>query len=152
MFDSPSLITRIAVGKAVGLVIGLFGFLVLWLYWPNSDPMLRLGVLFWYVTVGAIIGCFGVVTYHPILHLPMPWWVRAPAIGGWMNFVLTLFAHERFRLLLPVWIDPDSLWASPAWIVVEGAVVGLIIGFAATLLGGEGPKTAQVLRDPGAAR
>lgn len=143
MFDKPSLTTRITVGKVVGLAFGVLGFLMLTFYWPEADPLLRWGVLAWYLTVGAMIGCFGVVTRHPVLRLPLPWWFRAPVIGAWMNFVLVLFAHEQFRMLLPIWIEPDSLLASPVWIVVEGALVGLVIGFAATLLGGEGPGTAQ---------
>jgi hypothetical protein len=42
---------------------------------------------------GAIIGVFGVITYHPLLRLSMPWWFRAPLTGAWMNFVLTFFAY-----------------------------------------------------------
>ena len=51
-------------------------------------------------SLGAVIGVFGVYTSHPVLHIPLPWWVRAPAIGGWMNFVLTLFAYDQFAALI----------------------------------------------------
>jgi hypothetical protein len=89
MFEKPSLMTRIAVGKGVGFAVGLAGFLLLPLFAPEAGWLIRWGVLLWYTTLGAIIGVFGVFTWHPILKLPMPWWFRAPLLGAWMNFVLT---------------------------------------------------------------
>ena len=77
MFSNPSLMTRIAVGKLVGFLIGLIGLLSLPYFWPEADWLLRWGILLWYTTVGAVIGMFGVYTWHPILKLPMPWWVRS---------------------------------------------------------------------------
>jgi hypothetical protein len=35
--------------------------------------------LLWYTTLGAIIGVF---TWHPVLKLPLPWWIRAQALGA----------------------------------------------------------------------
>ena len=80
MFAKPSLITRIAVGKGVGLIFGLIGFVSLPYFVPEAGWLIRWGILLWYVTVGAIIGVFGVFTWHPVLKLPMPWWVRAPGL------------------------------------------------------------------------
>ena len=87
MFGNPSLITRIAVGKIIGFAFGLVGLIFLPHFLPDIGWMPRLGILFWYTTVGAMIGVFGVVTWHPVFRLPMPWWFRAPVLGGWMNFV-----------------------------------------------------------------
>ncbi|MEX1036210.1 MAG: hypothetical protein WDZ54_09655 [Sneathiella sp.] len=141
MFDKPSLITRIAVGKIVGFIVGLIGFLLLPYLWPEGDLLLRFGILFWYITVGAVIGAFGVLTWNPVLRLPMPWWFRAPLIGGWMNFVLALFAYDMFaRMMLDI-LGPDFPFTSPFWFVLEGAIVGLVMGFFATRFGGEGKET-----------
>ena len=96
MFESPSLMYRIAIGKTIGLIVGAGGFIFLTYFSPELDWMLRWGVLFWYITLGAIIGVYGVFTRHPVLQLPMPWWFRAPVIGAWMNFVLVLFAYDKF--------------------------------------------------------
>ncbi|MCA8930146.1 MAG: hypothetical protein KDC18_18965, partial [Alphaproteobacteria bacterium] len=79
-YDKPSILTRIAVGKGVGFLIGLAGFIVLPWLWPDADPLLRWGILLWYATLGAVVGVFGVLSYNPVLRLPMPWWVRAPII------------------------------------------------------------------------
>ena len=74
--------------------VTLAGFLLMPYFLPDAGWLLRWGVLLWYITVGAFIGVFGVVTYHPVLKLPMPWWFLSTLVGAWMNFVLTFFAYD----------------------------------------------------------
>ena len=124
LFAKPSLITRIAIGKAVGFIIGLIGFITLPYFLPDAGWMIRWGILFWYTTVGAIIGVFGVFTYHPILKLPFPWWVRAPLLGAWMNFVLVFFAYDTMQTLLLSVFGTGGAFNSPFLFAVEGAVIG----------------------------
>ncbi len=143
MFKNPSLTTRIAIGKLVGLIIGLIGFFSLPWFWPEAPMQLRWGILLWYTTLGALIGVFGVVTRHPVLNLPLPWWCRAPLLGGWMNFVLTFFAWDAMSSMLVLTFGPDGLMTSPLWFVLEGALVGLLIGYLATRFGGEGIKAVE---------
>ena len=138
MFGKQSLVTRIAVGKAIGLVVGICGFFCLPLIAPESSSYLRWGILLWYTTVGAIIGVFGVMTWHPILRVPLPWWLRAPLIGCWMNFVLVFFAYHELQQIMDAAFGAGGAISSPFWIVAEGGAVGLLIGFFATKLGGEG--------------
>ncbi len=144
MFENPSLITRIAIGKTVGFIIGLAGFFMLPNLVPDAAPLLRWGFLLWYTTLGAIIGIFGVFTWHPILKLPMPWWFRAPFMGAWMNFVLTFFAYDNLAQVFTAAFGAESLMSSPFWFTLQGAIAGLIIGFAATRFGGEGRDTVPV--------
>ena len=143
MFSNPSLMTRIAVGKAVGLIIGLAGFLALPYIWPEGGSLLRWGILLWYTTVGAVIGMFGVYTRHPVLQLPLPWWFRATLIGAWMNFVLVFFAYDTMATIMISFLGAESWLTSPFWFVLEGALVGLVIGYLATRFGGEGPETLE---------
>lgn len=138
MFENPSLMKRIAIGKLVGLIVGIISFFLLPLLAEGVDPMLKWGVLLWYTTLGAVIGVYGVFTRHPILDLPMPWWVRAPIIGAWFNFVLVFFAYETFASLLLAIFGEGGVFLSPFWMVADGAFAGLIIGFFATRFGGEG--------------
>ena len=141
MFEKPSLIARIAIGKGVGFVIGLAGFLLLPFFVPEADWLIRWGILLWYTTLGAIIGVFGVFTWHPILKLPMPWWVRAPVLGAWMNFVLTFFAYDVMTDMMVAMFGVDGFMASPFWFALEGAIFGLLVGYLATRYGGEGKET-----------
>jgi hypothetical protein len=141
MFENPSLFTRIAVGKLVGMALGLVGLMTIPYLWPDLGWMERIGFLLWYTTVGAVIGIFGVINCHPILRLPMPWWFRSTLIGAWMNFVLTLFIYDALTVMLVDLFGENSAFLSPFLFVAEGALVGLIIGFFATRLGGEGPET-----------
>ena len=141
MLEKPSLMLRIAIGKAVGMVFGLAGFLLLPYVLPDAGWMLRWGLLFWYITVGAFIGVFGVVTYHPVLRLPMPWWFRSALVGAWMNFVLVFFAHEVMADMMVALFGEGGLLSSPFWFTLEGAIIGLVIGYFATRFGGEGIET-----------
>lgn len=142
MFGNPSLMTRIAVGKTAGLIFGGAAFFFLPYFWPEAGLMLRWGILLWYVTLGAIIGVFGVFTFHPALRLPMPWWFSALWIGAWMNFVLTFFAYDELAAAMSYTFGKGTVLSSPFWFVLEGAVIGLVIGFFCTRYGGEGPETA----------
>ena len=143
MFGKPSLITRIAVGKLIGFTVGLIGFICLPYFYPEAGWLLRWGLLFWYTTLGAIIGVFGVFTWHPILKLPMPWWFRAPLLGVWMNFVLVFFAYDDMHKVLLAMFGEGGFFTSPFWFTLEGGLVGLLMGFAATRLGGEGAETLE---------
>lgn len=137
----PSLIVRIGIGKLFGFLVGLSAFFIMPMILPEVSDMLRWAMLLWYITFGAIIGVFGVLTYHPILKMPMPWWFRAPFIGGWLNFVLTLFIYEDIKAFSTALFGVDGLFSSPFWFVGEGVVVGLLIGYLATALAGEGKET-----------
>ncbi len=138
----PSLFTRVAIGKGVGLLVGVTGFFALPYFMPEADLLLRWGIVLWYTTVGAIIGVFGVFDRHPVLDVPMPWWFRGPLIGAWMNFVLVFLAYDVMTRVMTGVFGADGLLTSPFWFAAEGALVGLLIGYAATRLGGEGAATA----------
>ena len=141
MFGNPSLITRIAIGKTIGFVVGLIGFFALPYFLPDAGLMLRWGILLWYTTFGAIIGVFGVLTYHPVLKLPLPWWFRSTLIGAWMNFVLTFFAHDDMAAMMVAVFGKEGALSSPFWFTLEGAIIGCIMGYFATRFGGEGQDT-----------
>lgn len=138
MFANPSLVTRISIGKGLGFIGGLIGFIMLPYFWPEADLMTRWGVLLWYTTFGAIIGVFGVFTWHPILRLSMPWWFRGIVLGAWLNFVLTFFTFDVMSAMLASTFGPNGFFLSPYWFVLEGAAFGLLIDYIATKFGGEG--------------
>ena len=145
MFGNPSIATRIAVGKLAGLGIGLLGFVILPHMLPEADPWLAWGLLLWYTTMGGLIGLAGVIDRHPVFNLALPWWLLPVVLGAWLNFVLVFFAHDAMRRVLETMFAPGPM-TSPFWMVAEGALVGLLIGFLAMRFGGHGPAT---LKDAG---
>ena len=143
MFENPSLITRIAISKLIGFLFGLIGFIFLPCFLPEASLLFRWGILLWYTTMGAVIGVFGVITYHPVLKMPLPWWFRGVLLGAWMNFVLTFFAFDVMQAMLFSMFGENGLLISPFWFVAEGAIIGFIIEFFATRFGGEGKETVE---------
>ncbi len=139
----PSLTLRIVWGKIIGLMMGGIGFTTIPYFLPDADILLRLGVLFWYSTLGAVIGIAGVYTWHPILKFKIGWWWRGMLFGSWFNFVLMLFIYDKIEKMLDVIISTDSALHSPWLIVVEGALFGLIIDWLLTKIAGEGRATVE---------
>ena len=60
------------------------------------------------------------------------------------EFVLTFFAYDAMQVAMHAFFGADSFLQSPFWFVLEGAIVGLFIGYSATKFGGEGPETVKV--------
>ena len=141
-FGNPSLLTRIAIAKSIGGVVGVIGFFVAPMIHPEIEMLTRIGLLFWYPTLGAFVGLFGVMNWHPIVHIALPWWFRSVFIGAWMNFVLVFFAHDAMSDLLTVVIGPGT---SAFWFVLVGGLVGGVMGYTATRFGGEGPPTVELI-------
>ena len=138
MTSDKSLIYRVGVGKAIGLVIGLLGFFTLPLMMQDPTLLFRTGVLLWYPTLGAIIGIFGVFVYHPVLKISMPWWFRGALLGAWMNFVLTLFAYEQICTMVIAVMGEYARYTSPFLMIVEGALIGLLMDYFLTRWFGDG--------------
>ena len=141
MLKNPSLVTRIAIGKFIGFIIGLAGFVLMPAFFPDASLLERTGILLWYTTMGAFVGLSGVFTWHPILKARLHWWLRSSLVGAWMNLALTLLMFPR----LNEWMQQISLangfFVSPFWFVVEGALVALIIEYCCLKGGGEGIQT-----------
>lgn len=134
-----SMMTRVMTGKICGLIIGSIAFFVLPHLMPEAPTMLRVGILLWYITFGAIIGAFGFFTTCPITKMTFPWWFRDMAMGAWLNFVLVFFAHKDMEILIITLFGPSST-ISPFVFAIEGALVGLIIGAVAKHFGGSGKE------------
>ena len=126
---NPLLVRQIGVGKAVGLLFGLAGFVLLPVLAPGSGWLLRWGVLLWYLTLGGLVAMACILTQPPLSKPPMPWWLVAPGLGAWMNFVLTLFAYDAMTMVMVAAFGENGVLQSPFWFMAEGAIVGLAIGY-----------------------
>jgi hypothetical protein len=135
------ILKRVGTAKTIGLVIGLAGFLMIPSVWPSESMWLRVGILMWYTTFGAMIGVLGLFDYHPLLKFRMPFWFRGPVFGAWLNLVLAFLMHDKLAVLIPQLGGILAGLKSPFWIVLEGAVLGLLIDLIATKVAGEGIPT-----------
>jgi len=60
-----------------------------------------------------------------------------------MNFVLTFFAFDVMKSLLTSMFGDSGPLSSPYWFVLEGALIGLLIGYLATKFSGEGKEAVD---------
>jgi len=60
-----------------------------------------------------------------------------------MNFVLTFFAYNDLKDIMVHGFGLTGALSSPFWFVLEGAIIGIIIGYFATRFGGEGKETLE---------
>lgn len=127
---------RIIVGKTIGLTAGVLAVLILPVLGVELELMLSLGLVLFYVILGALTAFMGTMKHHPWLRFPMPWWFRGLFMGLIMHLMLVLLIHDQLAAML-VAMD---LWgmASPWWALIDGAILGLIMAFAETKLAGEG--------------
>jgi hypothetical protein len=146
--EKPSITLRIMIGKLIGFGIGLIGFILLPLFAPGVSLMFRFAILFWYTTFGALIGLFGVLNYHPVFKIRMKWWIMSILMGAWLNLVAVLLAYENFQMVMIQAFAGFNvrLLVSPFWFILEGALVGLLIGYFATRFGGEGKEVAKEMK------
>lgn len=146
MDTNAYILKRIGSAKMAGLVVGLIAFFMIPVLWPEGGIWLRVGVLLWYTTVGAVIGVFGLISHHPMFGFRMTWWFRGLFVGVWFNLVLAFLMHDKLEILMQQFEGTLGGFTSPFWIVPEGAVIGLIIDAVATRIAGEGPPGAEAGR------
>ncbi|WND03771.1 hypothetical protein QGN29_05200 [Temperatibacter marinus] len=139
MTKTSSLMKRIIIGKSLGFLFGLIGTLAYLMLDPTIAMRFQVGFVLWYTTLGAIVAMMGVYTYHPLLKLSLPWWFRGTLMGVWMNFLLVLFAPD---VVTRIFTTMDIGLTSPYWLLLEGAVFGLLIDYLATRYAGEGAACA----------
>ncbi len=133
------ILKRVGIAKMIGLIIGLAAFLIMPSIWPSESMWLRVGILMWYTTFGAMIGVLGLFDEH--LKFRMPFWFRGPVFGAWLNLVLAFLMHDKLALLMPQLEGVLGGFQSPFWIVPEGALLGLLIDGVATGFAGDGMPT-----------
>ena len=126
MPEHSVLVTRLALGTMLGVLVGLGGFVLLPVVMEPGSPLLRWGILLWYPTFGAVIAMGSALMRSG--RLMVPWFVVGGLIGAWLNLVLTFFAHDRLQHVLEAVLGADSAFTSPFWFVLEGCLIGGLIG------------------------
>ncbi|MBT5517010.1 hypothetical protein HOH67_00410 [Candidatus Peregrinibacteria bacterium] len=140
MFKLHSITGRIAIGKTIGLLVGVIIMLVL----PSFDmpmfSMFGLGTLLMFILMGAMTGFMGVFDRHPALEFKMPWWVRGTLIGASFMLMYVLFTYETLELVMESSLVSWMGFESPFWALLDGIFIGGLMGFIETKFAGQGPK------------
>lgn len=139
MFNTRSIAGRIAVAKVTGLVIGSFTILLLSLFSAETSFEFKMGILLLIVTMSVMIGFVGMFERHPVFpRLVMHWWLRGPSMGIFFFLILVLLTKPELTAIMSLDILAWSGLTSPYWILIDGAILGGLIGYITTKICGEG--------------
>ncbi|MEL6208834.1 MAG: hypothetical protein AAFR44_01340 [Pseudomonadota bacterium] len=138
MYSAPTLLSRLAVAKMVGLMIGLTGFLLVPLITPGAPDMARWGLLLWYPTMGAVIAMVEVLDTNGLLPWRLTWWMRGAVIGGWFNLLAVLMGGDFMQTFAQNLLGTHGVSLSVFIFVPEGAGAGMLIAYLVMRFGGEG--------------
>ncbi|MEM6973500.1 MAG: hypothetical protein AAF577_11905 [Pseudomonadota bacterium] len=138
MHSAPTLLTRVAVAKMVGLMIGLVGFLLIPLIVPEAPSAARWGVLLWYPTMGVVIAMLEVLDNADMLPWRISWWLRGAIVGAWFNFLSVMVGGEFMHTFVENLLGIEGPAALAYLFVPEGAAAGTVIAYLVMRFGGEG--------------
>ncbi len=143
MFSKPSLLRRNMAAKLLGLGFGLLClYLINWLN-LNVSYVVQFGLVLWSITLGGLVALIGIINHHPLLRASMPGWFSGGFICGWMNLLLWLIGGDSLTSIgQGIFPTLGSLILGFGFVAI-GVVFGIIAGFFAKLIGGEGPEAAR---------
>ena len=117
-----------ASAKTVAFVLGLLIWRVLASHLPEDVDLTVWPVVFWYLTIGGIIGVLNVYENESVLNIPVFWWFRAPFAAMWMNLMLIAMVpqvSDHYSVTASLFTLDSAL----PWFVVEGVVLGVVTGY-----------------------
>ena len=138
MFQIKSVTGRIFIGKMIGLVIGIIVLLVLPTIGFAPFSLFGLGTLLMFVIMGAMIGFAGQFDRHPAFNFKMPWWVRGSSIGFMFMLMYILLAYPSIEIVIQSNLVSWIGLSSPFWTLLDGIIIGMIMGLLETKIAGEG--------------
>lgn len=131
-----SISNRIIVGKSLGFVLGGLAFFFLTrLNIPISTEFM-LGLWFFYIILGAVIGLMGSMTHHPIFKFRMRAGFRGAIMGMVMHLMLVLLAFDQISQIA-VSINIFNMHC-PYWALLDGVIIGCVMDLIVTKYAGEG--------------
>ncbi|MEL7117522.1 MAG: hypothetical protein AAGP08_18390 [Pseudomonadota bacterium] len=128
-------LTRIAVGKALGV---LFGGLIAWMLARTGSvaPHIIWGSVAWSLTMGALIGVIGYYNHIPLIERPLPAWLRGAWIGLWMGLVFVLLSFAALKEAVAAYTWLPVVLRTPWVLLIDAAAMGAVIDIFATRVAG----------------
>lgn len=122
-----TMVSRAAYGKLIGFIFGLLGMIIIIYTLPTLGWGIRFGTLFYAINLGLLVGILSVDIRHPVFPVEFKWWVMGPLMGGWFMFTLMLFVGDAYEKILSQSDTFLASFSSPLWMILDGAICGLII-------------------------
>ena len=139
MFKKQSITGRVAVSKTIGFVAGILVLLTLPLVPVATSLEFKIGFVLLIILMSVTIGLLGVYTQHPVFSgLKLTWWVRGPMVGAVFFLLLVLLAKDELGPFMSLDIVAWTGLTSPYWAVLDGIILGGLIGYVTTKVNGEG--------------
>jgi len=129
---------RVAIGKTIGLIVGLIVMLVLPLFGYPGFGSTGFGILLMFILMGAMIGFLGQYDRHPVFDFKMSWWMRGGLVGISFMFMFVLLSYDSLEIVMKSTLISWTGLSSPFWALIDGVIVGMIMGFCETKMAGEG--------------
>lgn len=125
----------------------LFGVLDVW-YTVSQMPEEATTPFIWsimlhYLALGMLVFLGGFFTVHPVFGFRIAAWWRGPI----MSFLITFYSATG-SLMHP--IEHMGKWEVFWWIVISGAIIGMILDLCGTRWGGEGTDLLKQVESPAA--
>lgn len=137
MFE-PALIKRIAIGKIFGLVFAAFGALVFSDFYNMTGWSVAMGVILWYIILGAFVGLAGVITTLKVPPVTYAWWWRGAMISGFSTLALVLMFFDPLATMFETYMGSTGFLSSPWLFVIEAVIFGFLCDLLCTKFAGEG--------------
>lgn len=142
----PNLLTRLVLGKLLGLGLGGTIFLTVPSMVAEPFPLLGWGFLCWYVLFGSMIGLAGIFDKHPLFGWSFGPLLRGALLGGLMHLGLGLLMADTLAWVAQNYPFSSFSAQSPViGFVFEGVIWGIIFDLVCTRYGGQGKKLVQSL-------
>jgi len=127
MFNFTPMMTRSALAKGLGFLVGLFGFFGTRVISPNADPLFAWGIFALFISIGGIVGVIGIIKRIPLLNVPLPPVLRGGAMGAWFTFLCVIFGYDMINVAMQdISYLPDFM-RNPFWMVLDGFFLGAAI-------------------------
>ena len=138
MFSTHSITGRMFIGVVSGLVLGIVLILLLPVFGFPLLSTFGFGTLIMFILMGMFIGMIGMFDYHPIFGFKMRWWIRGAVAGFLFMLMYILLGYASLEVVMASTLVSWTGLSSPFWALIDGTVIGLVIGLLETKIAGEG--------------
>ncbi|QSH39674.1 hypothetical protein JXR01_01545 [Candidatus Kaiserbacteria bacterium] len=138
MFKMRSVAGRIFIGVLIGLVVGIVAILALPTFGFSLFSMFGFGTLLVFILMGLTLGLVGMFDTHPIFGFTMRWWIRGAVAGFLFTLMYILLGYSSLEVVMESNVVAWMGLSSPFWVLIDGTLIGLFMGWMETKFAGEG--------------